>query len=536
VIDDGSSDATPEILKEYSQRLPYLKVVQRPDRGRRSVGPGVMEAFYAGLETVNLDDFAYLCKLDLDLDLPPNYFELLIARMEEEPRLGTVSGKPYFITGGGALVPEVCGDEMSVGMTKFYRTGCFREIGGFVREVMWDGLDCHRCRMRGWIAQSVDAEGLRLLHLRPMGSSQKGIWAGRVRSGYGQYFMGTSPLYLIASAVFRLTKHPVLYGSAAMLWGYFSSLARGVSRYDDPAFRTFLRRYQRQCMLRGKRRATQRLNEAQALVWHAAHPDAGRTEETRQNGRGELFECPIDRVTMPSAVDRCIQWCLGPRVPHTVITLNAALVCMMGRDLELRKACRGGDLILPDGMSVVWTSRLARTPCPERVTGVDMMDRLLQAAAQHRLSVYFLGARREVVDELARRCARDYPGLNVAGARDGYFRPAEQEGIVEHIRQTAPHMLFVGMPSPFKETWCERHRAALNVPLIMGVGGSFDVLAGYVRRAPRLVQSLGLEWSWRLAMEPRRMWKRYLVTNSEYLLLAAGEILRRRLGPAGRAG
>jgi N-acetylglucosaminyldiphosphoundecaprenol N-acetyl-beta-D-mannosaminyltransferase len=93
-------------------------------------------------------------------------------------------------------------------------------------------------------------------------------------------------------------------------------------------------------------------------------------------------------------------------------------------------------------------------------------------------------------------------------------------------------MLFVGMPSPFKETWCERHRAALDVPVIMGVGGSFDVLAGYVRRAPRLVQSAGLEWSWRLAMEPRKMWKRYLLTNSEYLSLAAGEILRHRRGLA----
>jgi exopolysaccharide biosynthesis WecB/TagA/CpsF family protein len=536
VIDDGSSDATPEILQEYSEKLPYLRVVRRSDRGCRSVGPGVIEAFYAGLETVNLDDFEYLCKLDLDLDLPPRHFELLIARMEEEPRMGTISGKPYFITRDRALVPEVCGNEMSVGMTKFYRTTCFREIGGFVREVMWDGIDCHRCRMRGWIAESVDDEKLRFLHLRPMGSSQKGIRAGRVRSGYGQYFMGTSPLYLIASSVFRLFKHPVLYGSAAMLWGYFSSLARGVPRYGDPAFRSFLRCYQRLCLLHGKRKATRRLNEAQARVWHAAHPGAGRAGGTRQSDRGELFECPFDQVTMQSAVDRCIQWCLGPRVPHTVITVNAALLCMMRRDPELKEACRGGDLIVPDGMSVVWTSWLARMPCPERVTGIDMMDRLLKAASDHRLSVYFLGARREVVDELARRCARDYPGLIVAGLRDGYFRPAEQEGIVEQIRLAAPHILFVGMPSPFKETWCERNRAALNVPVVMGVGGTFDVLAGYVRRAPRLVQSLGLEWSWRLAMEPRRMWKRYLVSNSEYLWLAAGEILRRRLGPAGRAG
>jgi glycosyltransferase involved in cell wall biosynthesis len=280
VVDDGSTDDTPGILAEYARKLPYLRVVRRPDRGRRNVGPGVIEAFYAGLETVDLDAFDYLCKLDLDLDLPAPYFERLIARMEAEPRLGTVSGKPYFVRArDGALVPEVCGDEMSVGMTKFYRTECFREIGGFVREVMWDGIDCHRCRQQGWIAESVDADGLRFEHLRPMGSSQKGIWTGRVRSGYGQYFMGTGPLYLVASSTFRLFKHPVLYGSAAMLWGYFSSLARRRGRYDDPAFRAFLRRYQRECLRYGKRAATRRANEAQAPVWHAAHQRA-TAEET----------------------------------------------------------------------------------------------------------------------------------------------------------------------------------------------------------------------------------------------------------------
>jgi len=237
VVDDGSTDETPSILDEYTARVSYLRVVRRPDRGRRNVGPGVIEAFYAGLETVDPDEFDYLCKLDLDLDLPPRYFETLIERMESNPRLGTCSGKPYYVDSRtDALVPEVCGDEMSVGMTKFYRVQCFREIGGFVRQVMWDGIDCHRCRMLGWIAESVDEEPLRFVHLRPMGSSQKGIWTGRVRSGYGQYFMGTSPIYLFASAIFRLPRHPVVVGSIAMIWGYVSSALRGVERYDDAGF------------------------------------------------------------------------------------------------------------------------------------------------------------------------------------------------------------------------------------------------------------------------------------------------------------
>jgi biofilm PGA synthesis N-glycosyltransferase PgaC len=282
VVDDGSTDETPAILEEYSSKLSYLRVVRRSDRGRRNVGPGVIEAFYAGLEMVRLENFDYLCKLDLDLDLPPRYFELLIARMEATPRIGTTSGKPYFREARtGALVPEVCGDEMSVGMTKLYRTTCFRDIGGFVQQVMWDGIDCHRCRMLGWIAESVDDEDLRFLHLRPMGSSQKGIWTGRVRSGYGQYFMGTSPPYMAAIAAFRLLKHPVLYGSLAMLWGYISSAARGLPRYEDGDFRQFLRRYQHSCLLHGKREATRRLNEGQQLVWNARRERTAGAEDAR---------------------------------------------------------------------------------------------------------------------------------------------------------------------------------------------------------------------------------------------------------------
>ncbi|HVO23001.1 MAG TPA: glycosyltransferase family A protein [Candidatus Margulisiibacteriota bacterium] len=270
VVDDGSTDETPAILASYRSRMPYLRVVRRENRGARSVGPGVIEAFYAGLETVTLEEFDYVCKLDLDLVMPPRYFETIMERMEANPRLGTASGKPYFTAPRtGKLVAEVCGDENSVGATKFYRVKCFREIGGFVRQVMWDGIDCHRCRMLGWVAESVDEEPLRYLHLRPMGSSQKGIWSGRVRTGYGQYFMGSAPVYFLVSAIFRLPKHPVLVGSVAMLWGYFTSALRGAARYEDPEFRRFLRRYQYACLLLGKRRATRKFNDAQEAVWRS---------------------------------------------------------------------------------------------------------------------------------------------------------------------------------------------------------------------------------------------------------------------------
>ena len=246
--------------------------------------------------------------------------------------------------------------------------------------------------------------------------------------------------------------------------------------------------------------------------------------------RTELLSLPFDPETMDSAVARCLSWCEGPRAPHTVITANAAILCMMREDPELRRACEAGDLILCDGASVLWTSRMMGEPLPERVAGVDLMAHLLEAGARRGLSAYFLGAKEEVVSALARESGERYPGLVVAGYRNGYFKPDQHQAIVEEIRAKRPHMMFVGMPSPFKETFCERWRERLDVPVIMGVGGSFDVLAGYVRRAPRPVQSAGMEWAWRLAMEPRKMWKRYLTTNTQFVVLAGREIAARRLG------
>lgn len=262
IIDDGSSDDTPKILAEYAAKLPYIRVVRRENRGARAVGPGVIEAFYAGLDTVDLGQFEYLCKLDLDLDLPPGYFQTLVERMEADPRLGTCSGKPYFPhPQTGALVSEGCGDETSVGMTKFYRVECFRQIGGFVRQVMWDGIDNHRCRMLGWKACSWDDPRIRFTHLRPMGSSQQSLWTGRKRHGFGQYFMGTGPMYMLASAVFRAARRPFVVGGLGMLVGYSAAAIKRQPRYNDPEFRRFLRRYQRSCLLAGKTAATRRLDE-----------------------------------------------------------------------------------------------------------------------------------------------------------------------------------------------------------------------------------------------------------------------------------
>lgn len=247
--------------------------------------------------------------------------------------------------------------------------------------------------------------------------------------------------------------------------------------------------------------------------------------------RADLLGLSFDAVTMEEAVSRCIELCRAPRLSHTIITANASHLCMMRRDPELAAACRAAHLTVADGMSVVWALRASGQPVPARVAGVDLMTQLLEQAGVHRLRIYLLGARREVIAALVKAIRAKYPGVEIAGFHDGYFGPQDHGAIAEEIRASGAHMLFVGMPTPFKETWCERHRQRVNVPVIIGVGGSFDVLAGFIRRAPGWMQSLGLEWFWRLLMEPRKLWRRYLTTNSEFMWLACWEIVARRLGP-----
>lgn len=254
IIDDGSSDETPQILAEYTAKHDWIRVISKPDRGQRAVGPGVVETFYFGLDALDWKDFPYLCKLDLDLDLPQRYYETLVDRMEADPRLGTCSGKPY-IRRGDTLVSERKSDDMSVGMTKLWRRECFLEIGGLVRQVMWDAIDCHKARQLGWKALSWDEPDLQFEHLRPMGSSQTSIYTGRRRHGFGQYFMGTDPFYFFATVVFRAIEPPYILGSLASLQGYFGAWFSGQKRHNDPELRAFIRAYQKRTLMVGRSRA-----------------------------------------------------------------------------------------------------------------------------------------------------------------------------------------------------------------------------------------------------------------------------------------
>ncbi len=257
IVDDGSADDSMAIVERWRERMPFIKVVTRAP-GDRQVGGGVIRAFNEGLAAVDVPH-RFIAKFDVDLELPPRYFEIMIARMDADPLLGTCSGKAYYADpDSGEWVSELCGDEASVGMIKFYRRECFDAIGGFEMDVGWDGYDCHKARWMGWRAQSWDDPEIRFLHLRPMGSSQKSIYQGRIRHGRGQYLLGAHPVFFMASSVYRsLKQRPRLTGTAYALWGYAGAALKGEKHFGDAGITRFIRRYQMRALRKGKREAAE---------------------------------------------------------------------------------------------------------------------------------------------------------------------------------------------------------------------------------------------------------------------------------------
>lgn len=255
-----------------------------------------------------------------------------------------------------------------------------------------------------------------------------------------------------------------------------------------------------------------------------------RTEPSR-GARLGLLGCPVDAVGMDEAVARC-EAAIASRSYLQQVSVNAAKFVTMAEDGELREMVADSGLITADGQSVVWAARLLGTHLPERVAGIDLMQRLLAAADREGYRVYVLGARSEVLRTALDRLRAQYPSLTIAGARDGYYSDSEVAEVCEGIRAARPDILFIAMSSPRKEHFLGEHGETLGVPFAMGVGGSIDVIAGLTRRAPRLLQRLGLEWAYRLAQEPRRLASRYFKTNARF----AWMVLRARFTRRGSAG
>jgi N-acetylglucosaminyldiphosphoundecaprenol N-acetyl-beta-D-mannosaminyltransferase len=216
---------------------------------------------------------------------------------------------------------------------------------------------------------------------------------------------------------------------------------------------------------------------------------------------------------------------------HYGAVVNAAKLVAANRDDALRSVLLNADLVTADGMSVVWASRVLGRALKERVAGIDLFVRMVERAAKKGLAVYFLGAREEAVRGTVELLAKRYPALRVAGYRDGYFDACDSRQVCEAIKQTSADLLFVALGSPRQETWIASNLALTGVRFALGVGGSFDHLGGLARRAPQWMQRSGLEWLHRLAQEPRRLWRRYLIGNAAFIWLVVRERLRGR-GPA----
>ncbi len=248
--------------------------------------------------------------------------------------------------------------------------------------------------------------------------------------------------------------------------------------------------------------------------------------------RATLLGCEIERVDISQAVSACEQF-VDSRRRAQHMAVNAAKLVAMNDDSRLREIVERCELVTADGQSIVWASRLLGDPVPERVAGIDLMQRLLARAEERGYGVYILGARAEVLDRAVARILDRYPRLRIVGYHDGYFDESCDHAVVNEVRAARPDILFVAMSSPRKEYFLGENRRELNVPFVMGVGGAIDVMAGVTRRAPRLVQRLGLEWLYRLVQEPRRLGPRYVVTNSRFVLLVARALVakhRRRVG------
>jgi N-acetylglucosaminyldiphosphoundecaprenol N-acetyl-beta-D-mannosaminyltransferase len=232
--------------------------------------------------------------------------------------------------------------------------------------------------------------------------------------------------------------------------------------------------------------------------------------------RQQIFGLAIDTATLGDALTRC-EAAINTRSRMLVGVVNAAKIVNIRKDARLRDSLLECDMILADGQSVVWASRFLSRPLPERVAGIDLFEGLLDLADQKRYSIYLLGATAEVVAALAETIKRRFPGVVIAGWRDGYFADADAQSVAEEIINAQPDMLFLGITSPKKEIFLGRFGAGLCVPVLHGVGGSFDVMAGVTQRAPGSWQRFGLEWAYRLKQEPRRLWRRYLRTNTRFI-------------------
>lgn len=230
-------------------------------------------------------------------------------------------------------------------------------------------------------------------------------------------------------------------------------------------------------------------------------------ERTDSPSQIHLFGVPINRVSSVQALERVEAWIAARSATRLVMTPDTTALMRARWDASLRQAYQEADLVTADGTGIVWAARLFGEPLLERVTGIDLLEAFCERSHERRYRLFCLGARPGVALAAARALTARFPSLQVVGTHHGYFRSYEERRVVRRINRVKPDLLLVGLGVPFQERWMVCHRGELEVPVVMGVGGSFDVLSGRRRRAPQTWQTLGLEWLWRALGEPRRFWR-----------------------------
>ena len=237
-----------------------------------------------------------------------------------------------------------------------------------------------------------------------------------------------------------------------------------------------------------------------------------------------LFDTPVHKLTMDETLD-IIANAINKKEPLHHVVVNAAKMVNMRKDPELRRSVLESNIINADGQAVVWASKLLGAPLPERVAGIDLMEKLVQMAHEKKYKIFFFGAKETVVKAVVDKYTAQYSSSIIAGYRNGYYSKNEEQLIAEQIAASGADMLFVAISSPKKEVFLNTYKNVVKTPFVMGVGGSFDVVSGITKRAPVWMQKNGLEWLYRVYQEPGRMWKRYFVTNSLFILYTLKALL-----------
>lgn len=242
--------------------------------------------------------------------------------------------------------------------------------------------------------------------------------------------------------------------------------------------------------------------------------------------RIKLLNAHVDKISINDVKDEIFKAIESKEKKH-IVYLNALKIYEIDRNPLLKNAINDAEFVLADGVPLIWVSKLFGNPLPGRVNGTDLFELLLRESEKKHKSVFFLGAKDTVLEQMIKNIKIKYPNLKIAGYRNGYFSDTEDNNILSELNKSNADILFIGISSPKKEIWAHKYKNDINIPIIKGVGGSFDVLAGVISRAPKWMQNYGLEWFYRIIKEPKRMLWRYVKTNSYFILMVIKYLVKK---------